>query len=138
MCDVFSNKRIEKSYDVFFWAWFLKLRNKTNEWITIRIQGHLEISALASRRQHRHWRRHRHCKNFLLFEALIFAFGSFLLSKTSMVKFFSNTLASFPGSVYCCLDQLFCRDVISTCFWRKKLRHGRYLRSFKNTQVRNF
>ena len=70
----------------------------------------------------------------LPFEALIFTFRSFLWSKTSMVKSFSNTLASFPGSVCCCLEQLFCRDVASACFWRKELRHGRYLRSFKNMQ----
>ena len=69
-----------------------------------------------------------------LFEALIFAFQSFLLIKTSMVKSFSNTLSSFPESVCCCLEQLFCRDVVSACFWRKELRHGRYLRNFKNTQ----
>ena len=68
---------------------------------------------------------------FLLFEALIFAFRSFLWSKAPMVKFFSNTLASFPGSVCCCLEHLFCRDVVGACFWRKELRHGRYL-SFKN------
>ena len=48
-----------------------------------------------------------------LFEALIFAFQSFLLIKTSMVKSFSNTLSSFPESVCCCLEQLFCRDVVS-------------------------
>ena len=47
------------------------------------------------------------------FEALIFAFRSFLLIKTSMVKTFSNTLSSFPESVCCCLEQLFCRDVVS-------------------------
>ena len=98
--------------------------------------GNLEISASASRHQHQHWHRHwhRHCKIFLSFKALIFTFRSFLLSKISMVKFFSNALASFSASVCCCLEQLFCRDVISTCFWRKELRHGRYLKSFKNTQ----
>ena len=37
----------------------------------------------------------------LPFEALIFTFRSFLWSKTSMVKSFSYTLASFPGSVWC-------------------------------------
>ena len=73
-------------------------------------------------------------KIFLPFEALIFAFRSFLLSETSMVKSFSNTLASFPESVCCCLEQLLCREVVSACFWRKELRHGRYLWSFKNTQ----
>ena len=50
---------------------------------------------------------------FLLFEALLFAFRSFLLSKTSMLKFFSKTLASFPESVCCCSEQLFCRDVVA-------------------------
>ena len=70
----------------------------------------------------------------LLIEALSFAFRSFLLSKTSMVKSFSNTLESFHESVCCCLEQLFCRGVVSACFWRNELRHGRYLRSFKNTQ----
>ena len=100
--------------------------------------GHLEISASASQHQHRHWRRHRHrhCKSFLPFEALKFAFRKFLLSKTSMVKSFSDTLASFPESVCRRLEQLFCRDVVSTCFWRKELRHGRYLRSFKDMQGR--
>ena len=52
---------------------------------------------------------------FLLFEALLFAFRSFLLSKTSMLKFFSKTLASFLESVCCCSEQLFCRDVVSAC-----------------------
>ena len=37
----------------------------------------------------------------LPFEALIFTFRSFLWSKTSMVKSFSYTLASFPGIVWC-------------------------------------
>ena len=55
-------------------------------------------------------------KFFLPYEALIFAFRSFLLGKTSMVTPFSNTLASFPESVCCCLDQLFRRDVVSSCF----------------------
>ena len=72
---------------------------------------------------------------FLPFEALIFAFRSFLLSKTSMVKSFSNTLASFPESVCFCLEQLFCRDVVSACVWRKELYLRKcYLTSFKNTQ----
>ena len=73
-------------------------------------------------------------KFFLPFKTLIFAFRSFLLNKTFMVKSFSNTLASFLESVCCCLEQLFFRDVVSAYFWRKDLRHGRYLRSFKNTQ----
>ena len=80
--------------------------------------GHLEISASASRHQHRYWRRHRHCNFFFPFSALFFTFRSFLWNKTFMVKSFSN----------------FCRDVASACFWRKELRHGCYLRSFKNTQ----
>ena len=71
---------------------------------------------------------------FFSFEALIFAFRSFLWSKISMMKSFTNTLESFPGSVCCCLEQLFCRDVVSACFLRKELCHARYLRSFKNTQ----
>ena len=71
-------------------------------------------------------------KFFLPFEALIFAFWSFLLNKTSMVK--PNTLASFTETVCCCLEQLFCRDIISACFWRKELPHWRYVRSFKNMQ----
>ena len=50
---------------------------------------------------------------FLSFKALIFAFRSFLWSKTSMAKSFSNTLASFPGSVCYCLEQLFCRVVVA-------------------------
>ena len=50
---------------------------------------------------------------FLSFKALIFAFRSFLWSKTSMAKSFSNTLASFPGSVCYCLEQLFCRVVLA-------------------------
>ena len=71
---------------------------------------------------------------FLPFEALSFAFRSFLWSKTSMVKSFSTTFVNLPGSVCCYLEQLFSREVVSACFWRKKLRHGRCLRSFKNTQ----
>ena len=100
------------------------------------VNGNLEISASASRHQHQHWHRlrHRHCKIFLSFKALVFTFWSFLLSKISMVKFFSNALASFPVSVCCCLEQLFCRDVLSACFWRKELHHGCYLRSFKKRQ----
>ena len=89
----------------------------------------MKISASTSQHQHRHWRwhQHRHCKFF-------FAFRSFLWSKTSMVKSFSTTFVNLPGSVCCYLEQLFSREVVSACFWRKKLRHGRYLRSFKNTQ----
>ena len=34
----------------------------------------------------------------------------------------------------CYLEQLFCREPISACFWRKELHHGRYFRSFKNTE----
>ena len=34
----------------------------------------------------------------------------------------------------CYLEQLFCREAISACFWRKELHHGRYFRSFKNTE----
>ena len=71
---------------------------------------------------------------FLLFEALIFALRSLLLNKKSMLECFSNTLQSFPESVCCCLEQSFCREVVSACFRRKELRHGRYLRSFKHTQ----
>ena len=113
-----------------------KIYSSTLTFLYFTCLSHLEISASAPRHQHRHWRRHRyrHCKFFLPFEVLIFAFRSFLLSKTSMVKSFSNTLASFPESVCCCLEQLFCSDVFSACFWRKELRYGRYLRSFKNTQ----
>ena len=44
--------------------------------------------------------------NFCLpFEALFFAFLSFLWNKGSMVKSFSNTLASFPGSICCCEER---------------------------------
>ena len=64
---------------------------------------------------------------FLPFEALSFAFWSFLWSKTSMVKSFSKTLASFPERVCCSLEQLFCSDVVSACFWRKELRYECYL-----------
>ena len=119
--------------DIFLWTFFFfsdKPFHKTAP------NGHLEISASTSQHQHRHFRRHRHrhCKFYLLSEALNFAFRSFLWSKTSMVKSFLNTLPSFPGNVCCCLEQLFCRDVVSACFWKKELRHGRYFRSFKNTQ----
>ena len=69
------------------------------------------------------------------FETLFFAFRSFLWSKTSIVKSLSNTLASFSGSVYCCLEQLFCRDIVSACLWRKELRHGRYLIVFKTRKA---
>ena len=34
----------------------------------------------------------------------------------------------------CYLEQLFCREPISACFWRKELHHGRYFRSFKNKE----
>ena len=44
--------------------------------------------------------------NFCLpFEALFFAFLSFLRNKGSMVKSSSNTLASFPGSICCCEER---------------------------------
>ena len=44
--------------------------------------------------------------NFCLpFEALLFAFRSFLWNKESMVKSSSNTHASFPGSICCCEEK---------------------------------
>ena len=95
-----------------------------------RRNGHLEILTLASRHQH------RHCKNFILpFEVLIIAFRSFLWSKTSMFKSFSSTLVGVLRSSNCSLEQLFCWELISTCFWRKELFSGRYFRSFKSTQA---
>ena len=93
------------------------------------IYGHLEISASASRHQHRHWNQHwhRHCNFFLPFEV------SWEV-KHLWWSPFQIHLEAFAGSVRCCLEQLFCRDVFSACFWRKELRHGRYLKSFKNMQ----
>ena len=86
---------------------------------------------------HLHCRRHRHrhCNFFLSSETLFFDFWSFLWSKTSMVKSLSNTLASFSGSVYCCLEQLLCRDIVSACLWRKELHNGCYLRVFKTRKA---
>ena len=81
---------------------------------------------------HRHWRRHRYCKKFILpSEVFIFAIRSYLWSETSVVKSYSSTLAVFSGRFSCCLEQLFCREHIRACFWRKELHSRRYLRSFK-------
>ena len=77
------------------------------------LRSHLEISASSSR--HRYW----NCKIiFLPFNVLIFAFRSFLWSKTRL-----------PGSSSRCLVQLFCREPVSTRFWRKELHSRRYLRN---------
>ena len=99
------------------------------------ISGHLEISASTSRHQHRHWRRHRHqhCKTVFFLAKFLFCFLKFLMKKTSMMKSFSSTLAHLPWSFSRCLELLFCRKPVSTCFWRKELHSRRYLRSFKNT-----
>ena len=51
-----------------------------------------------------------------------------------MRKFFLSTIAGLSGSFICSLEQLLYREPVSTCLWRKKLRSGRYLSSFKITQ----
>ena len=62
-----------------------------------------------------------------------FCLSKYLMKKISIVKSFSSTLAHLIGSFSGCLEQLFCRKPVSTCFLRKELHSRRYLRSFKNT-----
>ena len=94
--------------------------------------GHLEISASASRHEHRHWRRHRyrHCKKFLSCDVFILAFRSFLRKHLWWSP--SKTL-HLPGRFSHCLEQLFYRKLVRTSFWRKELHSRRCLRCFKNT-----
>ena len=94
-------------------------------------KGHLEISALASGHQRRHWQ--WIAKKFFFLRSFYFCISKFLMRKTSMVKSFSSTLAYLPGSFSCCLEQLLSRKPVTTCFWRKELHSRRYIRSFKNT-----
>ena len=73
-------------------------------------------------------------KKFFFSQSLYFCLSKFYMKKTSMVKYFWSTLADLPGSFSRYLEQLFCRKLVSACFWRKELLSRRYLRSFKNTQ----
>ena len=73
-------------------------------------------------------------KFHFVLQSLYFYLSKFLMEKTSMVKFFSNTLADLPGSFRNYFVQLFCRKPASACFWRKELHSRLCLRSFKNTQ----
>ena len=59
--------------------------------------------------------------NFFAFRSLNFCLLTFLVNS------FSNTFARFPENVCYCLEQLFCSDVVSACFWRKELPYGHYL-----------
>ena len=69
-----------------------------------------------------------------ILRSLSFCFSKFYMKKTSVVKYFSSTLADLPGSFKQCLEQLFCGKPVRTSIWRKELHSRRYLRSFKNTQ----
>ena len=72
-------------------------------------------------------------KKFFVLQSFYLCLLKYLMKKISMVKSFSSTLAHLIGSFSHCLEQLFCRKPVSTCFWRKELHSRRYLRSFKNT-----
>ena len=45
--------------------------------------------------------------------------------ETSPVESFWGTLNGLPGSFSCCLEQLFCREFVGTCFCRKEV-HRRH------------
>ena len=66
-------------------------------------------------------------------KSFYFCLSKFLMKKKSMVKSFSSILAHLPGSFSRCLERLFCRKPVSSCFWRKELHSRCYLRSFKKT-----
>ena len=51
----------------------------------------------------------------------LFCLAKSYMKKTSMVKYFSSTLADLPGSLSRCLEQLFCRKPVSVSFLRKEL-----------------
>ena len=71
---------------------------------------------------------------YFVLRSLYFCLSKFYMKKTSMVKYFSSTLAGLSCSFIQCLEQLFCRKPVSVCYLRKALHSRRYLRSFKNTQ----
>ena len=78
------------------------------------LRGHLEISASASHHRYRH------------FKIIFYLSRSwFLLFEVSYeVK---HSRWRLPGSSSCCLEQSFCREPVSACFWRKELHSRRYL-----------
>ena len=102
--------------DSIFYTWIF-VPNQ----LTVVYRGHLEISASALA-----------LTSALALQKVYFALRTFSLSKTSMRKSFPSIFAGFPRSFSCCLEQLFSRKLVSTCFWRKELNSGRYLTSFKS------
>ena len=102
----------------FNWLWLIKLIwwNRTrpkpfgNLGIGISASASALTSASASALQ----------KKFCLAKFL-FCLSKFLIKKKSMVKSFSSTLVHHPGSFSRCLGESFCRNQVSTCFWRKEL-----------------
>ena len=91
---------------------FIKTRNPFL--ISALNNAHLEISAsasaltLASASALQNF--------FFVLRSFYFCFSKYNMKKTSMVKSFSSTLAHIPGSFSRCLEQLFCRKPVSTCF----------------------
>ena len=55
-------------------------------------------------------------QNFFFLRSFYFCLSKILMKKKSMVKSFSSALAHLPGSCSRCLQQLFCRKPVSTCF----------------------
>ena len=72
---------------------------------------------------------------FLPFDVLIKScLSRFFMNKTSMGLPFQVHLQVLSEGFSCCLEQLFSREPVSTCLWKKELHSRRYLRSFKNRQ----
>ena len=55
-------------------------------------------------------------KIYFVLQSLYFCLSKFYMKKTSMVEYFSSTLADLPGSFRRCLEQLFCRKPVNACF----------------------
>ena len=94
------------------------------------------ISKSWYRHRHQDPHRHRKKKTVLYSAAFMFVFRSYLWSETSMVSSFSTALAGLAERFSSCLEQLFCRETVRACLWRKELHSRRYLRSCKNTELK--
>ena len=118
-CTIWSCQLLLTRKDFNFnWLWLIKLIwwNRTrpkpfgNLGIGISASASALTSASASALQKK-----------ICLAKFLFCLSKFLIKKKSMVKSFSSTLVHHPGSFSRCLGESFCRNQVSTCFWRKEL-----------------
>ena len=93
--------------------------------VSIVSQDHLEISLSASALTSASALQ----KFYFAIRSFDFCLTRYIMKQNIHDEVLFIALAGFS----CSLEQLFCRQPVNACFWRKELHHERYFRSFKNT-----